>query len=259
MSHRTVAILALSLLTLHAVAPHRCAADAGVMIPLPAEDQQEIATQLGAGVVGKAIPARPIQDASVYFPLEERTLTYKVTAGANAGKTQTLQVAKGKRPSGPPAWRFQMSPSLAGFLNQTPEGHLMMPAVTDHDEGVVIVTTPPNPFVVKGMKPGETRTSSQTVSVNYLDEPTKQDYSGTLTGKFTYVGAYEVTVPAGTFEAVLFRAYCEGKIGPAHTQDTAYYIFAPKVGLVAMVMQEDAEAFWIIHIDTTIGKVLASR
>jgi len=26
-----------------------------------------------------------------------------------------------------------------------------------------------------------------------------------------------------------------------------------------MISQEDVEAFWIIHIDTTTGKVLASR
>jgi hypothetical protein len=31
------------------------------------------------------------------------------------------------------------------------------------------------------------------------------------------------------------------------------------VGVVAMISQEDVEAFWIIHIDTTTGKVLASR
>jgi hypothetical protein len=37
----------------------------------------------------------------------------------------------------------------------------------------------------------------------------------------------------------------------------AYYLFAPQVGVVAMISQEDVEAFWIINIDTT-GKVLAS-
>ena len=31
------------------------------------------------------------------------------------------------------------------------------------------------------------------------------------------------------------------------------------VGVVAMISQEDVEAFRIIHIDTTTGKVLASR
>jgi hypothetical protein len=29
--------------------------------------------------------------------------------------------------------------------------------------------------------------------------------------------------------------------------------------MVAMIMQEDVTAFWIYHIDTTIGKVLMSR
>ena len=55
------------------------------------------------------------------------------------------------------------------------------------------------------------------------------------------------------------REHLSGKIGPADTQDTAYYLFAPGVGVVALISQEDVEAFWIIHIDTTTGKVLASR
>jgi hypothetical protein len=38
---------------------------------------------------------------------------------------------------------------------------------------------------------------------------------------------------------------------------TAWYFFAPSVGLVAMVNLEDVSAFWIYHNDTTIGKVLA--
>jgi hypothetical protein len=29
--------------------------------------------------------------------------------------------------------------------------------------------------------------------------------------------------------------------------------------MVALVSQEDVEAFWVIHIDTTIGKVLSAR
>jgi hypothetical protein len=55
------------------------------------------------------------------------------------------------------------------------------------------------------------------------------------------------------------RLKCEGKVGPAHTQDSAYYFFAPEIGVVAMISQEDATAFWIIHIDTSSGKVLISK
>src|SRR5262245_3245908 len=230
----------------------------GPVLPLPAQDQQEITRLLGPGVVGKALPSAPIGKTSTYFPLEERASVFQVASGPNTGKQQTLHTTKGKRPDGNPAWRFELSPTLAAFLKAA-GGDLTMPAVSDPGEGVVVVTTPPNPFLTEGMKPGETRNFSQSVSVNYLDDPTDQRYSGKLTGTYTYVGTYQVTVPAGTYPAVLFRIKCEGKVGPADTQDTAYYFFSPGIGVVAMISQEDVEAFWIIHIDTRSGKMLVSR
>jgi len=255
---RSVVNVAVCFIVLGLLAPSRFARADGVVLPLSPEDQQTITAQLGPGIVGQALPSNPIQDPSVYVPLREKALTYHVTARKNAGNTQILHLAKHTRPNGTLAWQFQLSPSLAAFVRQTPGGDLMMPAVSDAGEGVVVVTTPPNPFVLKGMTSGETRSFAQTVSVNYLDDPTDQDYSGSLNGTYTYVGTYQVTVPAGTYNAVLVRLRCEGKVGPAHTHDTAYYFLAPGTGVVAMITQEDAEAFWIIHIDTTIGKVLAS-
>ncbi len=231
----------------------------GVVLPLPPEDQQKITAKLGPGVVGNALPSRPIDEVSVYFPLQDKSANFQVTAGPKAGNTQTLALSKARRPSGKLAWRFQISPSLAGFIHQTAAGDLLMPAVTDTGEGVVVVTSPANPFVLKGMKPGETRSYSQSVSVIELSDPSDQEYSGSLNGTFTYVGTYQVTVPAGTFDAILLRLKCDGKVGPAHTQDAAYYFFAPGVGVVAMISQEDATAFWIIHIDTSTGKVLSSK
>jgi hypothetical protein len=231
----------------------------GVVLPLPPEDQQKITAQLGPGVVGNALPSQPIGDVSTYFPLTSRSLTYQITSGPKAGNSESSEVARVRRPGGRLAWRLTLSPSLTGFIAQGMDGWLVMPAVSDPGEGVVVVTTPANPFVPKGMQPGETRSFSQKVSVNYLDNPTDQDYSGSLNGTYTYVGTYQVPVPAGTFPAVLFRANSEGKVGPAHTNDTAYTFFAPNVGLVAMIMQEDATAFWIFHIDTTTGKVLTSK
>jgi hypothetical protein len=249
----------LATVTLLALALGRPAGAAGPELPLPPADQQEITRLLGPGVVGQALPSQPIADASIYFPLEERASVFQVTSGSNKGKQQTLRTTKGKRPTGNPAWRFELGPSLASFINQDSEGSLTMPSVTDTDEGVIIFSKPANPFVLEGMKPGETRTFSQSVSVNYLDDPSKQDYAGTLNGTYTYVGTYQVTVPAGAYPAILVRLECSGKVGPANTQDTAYYFLAPKVGVVAMISQEDVEAFWIIHIDTRTGKVLASR
>jgi hypothetical protein len=231
----------------------------GTLLPLPPEDQQIISAQLGPSVVGKPLPSKPIEDASIYFPLQERSSIYQVTAGPHAGKRQTLGVAQVRRPNGKIAWRFQFSPSLTGFIRQTPEGDIIMPTIGDAGEGIVVITTPANPFVIKGMKPGESRSYVQQVQVDALDDPADREYSGALHGLYTYLGTFQVTVPAGTYEAVLFRLKCHGKVGPAHTHDTAYYFFAPGKGVIAMISQEDATAFWIIHIDTTSGRVLVAN
>lgn len=229
------------------------------VLPLPDADAQMLTAQLGPGVVGAPLPSKTIDDPTIYFPLHPTTPSYLVTSGTHKGNTQQLGLFKTRRPSGIPSWRFQLSSSLAGFLKQTAEGDIIMPAITDPGEGVVVVTTPANPFIPKGMKPGETRTYAQQISVNYLDDPTDQKYSGSVTGTYTYIGTYQVNVPAGTFPAILFKVYCDGKVGPAHTVNTGYNLFSPGVGMVAMVLQEDVTAFWLFNIDSTTGKVLLSR
>ena len=231
----------------------------GLVIPLPPSDQQALTKYLGPGVVGAALPSDPIADATTYFPLADKVFVFQVTSGSNSGAVQNLDLKQSQRPTGAPAWRYQLTPSLAAFINSNAGGDLLMPAVSDSDKGVVVVTTPANPFVLKGMKPGESRSFSQTVVVNYLDDPTKKDWGGNLNAIYTYVGTYQVTVPAGGFKSILIRFAYTGKVGPADITYTAYYLFAPGIGLVATVNLEDVSAFWIIHIDTTTGRVLVSK
>src|SRR6266498_485448 len=252
---RLAAVLAV---TLALVLPAAQARAQGTVLPLPAEDQQKLNANLGPGVVGAALPSERIGDVSAYFPLNEKTFVFQVTSGSNAGNTQNLVLKKARRPSGAISWRFNFAPSLAAFISPK-GGDLIMPAISDVDEGVIVVTTPANPFVLTGMKPGESRSFRQKVSVNYLDDPTKRDWGGKLNATYTYVGTYSLTVPAGTFPAILIRFAYKGKVGPADVVYTAWYFFARDIGLVAMVNLEDVSAFWIYHYDTTIGKVLAVK
>jgi hypothetical protein len=229
-----------------------------VILPLPDEDRKTIEAKLGAGVVGEALPSKPIDDACTYFPLEEKAATYLAITGRRAGQIEKLGVGRVTPASGQNTWRCEFSPSLAGNIQQNEIGDLEMPTVNDMREDVVVNTTPPMPFVLKGMKPGESRPFSQTVKVNAPGYPL-WNYSGALNGTDTYLGSYRVTVPAGTFDTVLLRTKAEGQVGPAHTKDTAYYFFAAGEGLVAMISQENATAFWIIHIDTSAGRVMRTR
>jgi len=255
---RNPTVLLVLLAGLCASLPGRDARAQGVVLPLPAPDAAVLAKKLGAGVVGAALPSTPLDDPSVYFPLAATGRPYYVTNGDKAGQTVKLTVTRAVRPNGTSAWRFELSPTVAAFLRATPGGDLLTTAIVDAGAGLVVVTTPANPFLLKGMQPGESRDLAQTVSVKYLDDPSDQKYAGSLTGTCTYLGTYQVTVPGGTFPAVLIRHHYTGTIGPADTQDTAYYLLAAGVGVVAMISQEDIEAFWIVHIDTSTGKVLAA-
>jgi len=252
---RLAAVLAV---TLALVSPAGEARGQGVVLPLPPDDQQKLAANLGPGVVGAALPSERIGDVSAYFPLNEKTFVFQVTSGSNTGNTQNLVLKRARRPGGAISWRFNFAPSLAAFISPK-GGDLIMPAISDVDEGVIVVTTPANPFVLTGMKPGESRSFRQKVSVNYLDDPTKRDWGGKLNATYTYLGTYSLTVPAGTFPAILIRFAYKGKVGPADVVYTAWYFFARDIGLVAMVNLEDVSAFWIYHNDTTIGKVLAVK
>jgi hypothetical protein len=54
-----------------------------------------------------------------------------------------------------------------------------MAVASDTDQGVIAGTTPANPFVPMGIQPGDARTFSQTVAVNYLGDPTRRDWAET--------------------------------------------------------------------------------
>ena len=75
----------------------------------------------------------------------------------------------------------------------------------------------------------------------------------------TYIGAYRVTVPAGTFDAALLKWDFKGKIGPASVEDIQPRFVAPEVGMVAAAEKRDVAAFLIYNDNTKVGKVLSQK
>jgi hypothetical protein len=234
------------------------AAAADVPRPLPIDDQKTIAKQLGPEVVGAPVSSKPIDPAEL-FRFHNNRVTYLFTSGKSEGKRQTEELSKIPRPGGKFVWRLQLAPSLVAFLRQMPDGDVVMPAVADTSQDALVVTTPPNPFLCKGMKLGETRSYSQQVSVRFFDDLSDERYSGTLKTDYTYIGTFQVKVPAGTFDAILLRSTVDGKVGPARTHAISYNFFSAGRGLVAMILQQNVTAFWIYNVNGAGGKVLVSR
>ena len=92
-----------------------------------------------------------------------------------------------------------------------------------------------------------------------LSDPTEIDHKGSLDITYTYIGAYKVTVPAGSYDAALIRWDYKGSVGPADVEETLYRFIAPGAGMVAMIESRHISAMLIYNDKTKLGKLLEAR
>jgi lipid-binding SYLF domain-containing protein len=222
------------------------------VVPLPTADQKILNQYLGKGVVGDAIAGETITDPSKFYPLRAATLSYRVTSGKDNGGTEKHVWTKLVGNQWQEAWGKDSSLTL----HQADDGNIYMLIHGEGDEGIINKYSPPEPMVLKGMKPGDTRKSKSDVKVFDADKPDKLTHEGALDLTFTYVGAYRVTVPAGSYDAVLLKWQYTGKIGPAKVNDVQYRLLAAGIGTVAEIEKKKVSAMLLYHDDSKVGKVL---
>jgi len=227
----------------------------GAVVPLPAQMQQAAQTYL-PGVVGAPVPSFLITPNMA--SLQAGSRTYTVVSGPDAGSTETHVIAPLKGDKSGAQWHYTVGQRSA-YLKLVPGESLSIVAETDADQGVITRYSPPLPLLVAGMQAGDSKQMTLQVSVFDLTDPTDQTHSGSLNTTLTYVGAYQVTVPAGTFNAALLRWSFNGTIGPATVEDIQARFVSPYVGMVAAAEKRDVAAFLIYNDNTKIGRALAQR
>ena len=252
---RNIIILIVTLLPLtYAIA----APNGADVIPLPQEDREQLDKFLGKGVVGKAVVGQPFDKpgkADVYT--DGGSWEYKITSGKKSGSScnDTIVPVKGKDGNG---WQYTSCLGLIDFKNTDDKGNIILPSTVDKSHGVVSKFDPPMITLKSGMAPGDKSTQSVEIKVYDLSNPKRQTHSGKLDLTLQYVGAYEVTVPAGTFEAARIKWELQGKIGPAKYQDVQYRLVSPDDGLIALVERKDPSAIFY-HQEVQVGKVLEKK
>ena len=226
--------------------------------PLPDADRQILSEYLGTGVIGRAIAPPALANGlnDLISLHDDVNWQMKVISGNARG---TIERGSAKLLNRPDHAGFRIDTGdgrnvLFGQVDA--KGNLMCYAAQDNQEGVVSRFSPPQPIVLAGLVPGESRQVISYVSVADLSQPDVQTHSGKLNIEFQFVGAYRVHVPAGTIDAVLFKTRLTGRIGPAAIDDTIYRFFAKNSGLVAEVETNNVSAILIYHEKTRIGKVL---
>ena len=143
------------------------------------------------------------------------------------------------------------------FIKQLDNGDLTFVTEEDSEQGVIARYDPPEPGLLNGLAPGDSRSSSIAVEVSDLSDPTVVTHKGTLDVTYSYLGAYKVTTPAGAYDAALIKWAYKGKVGPAKVDDTQYRFFADKVGMVASIDKLDISAFLLYQHHSKFGKLLA--
>ena len=231
------------------------AAPAVAAASLTSGEQAMLQEMLGQGVVGAPVAGSTLTPE--FAPLRDGTWTYQIVGGKNAGQTEQHVVTRLQRDTSGASWRYAVGTTGLVFIKQMKDGSLTFVTEEDADQGVITRYEPPEPGLLTGLAPGGSRSSSIGVQVSDLSDPSVVSHSGTLEVTYSYIGAYKVTTPAGTYDAALIKWAYQGKVGPAKVDDTQYRFFAPKVGMVASVDKLDVSALFVYHEHSKFGKLLA--
>ena len=230
----------------------------GKIIKLQAEDREALAI-LGKGVVGKALPAKPITDTARLMPLNEGKWTYRVLVGDHKGTNQEDIIARPKHDESGKSWRRVVGKKCIDYYRVRDGGKIDMASEVDLVEDVITSYTPMFPVMFDGMRPGDKNEVKTDIRVYDLHDPTDEKYKGHLRVTHTYVGAYEVIVPAGKYQTVLIKSSYTGKVGPASVNDVGYMFYAEGVGMVASVERSHVAAFLFYDKKTKTPKILVHK
>ena len=208
-------------------------------------------------MVGKAVAGKPLTEPLKFLPLENTTWRYKMTSGDQKGQVVDHKFSALERDPSGATWKVEIGKTDILFLRKTETNNVEFVSHPELDTGLITAYYPPAPLLVRGMKPGQKSQKKFDVKVYYMNEPSKIKHTGSLELTLHYVGAYEVSTPAGKFQAALIKSYYKGKVGPAKVDDVQYRLFVENLGLAAMIERKYVSAYLLYKDHTKIGKVLA--
>lgn len=234
-------------------------ANPAVLMSLTDEDRSEIDRSFGESVLGESVPAPEITAPAIYLDMNARTRYYRVRDESGTESDQTFTLTAIEPEHGNPTWRYREGDVESGYVELEPDGSFVLTGVEDAATGAVTRYQPAEPFLLKGMQPGEERTLRMAVRVYDHAQPSIVTHEGALDVVYRYLGAFRLTLPAGTYAAVLMKSSFRGNVGPASLEDTQYRFFAPGAGLVASIERRDVSAFLVYNTHMKEIKLLATE
>lgn len=210
---------------------------------------------LGGSVMGEPLPARAIEDPSKLYHLQAGSWKYRITYGTDKGKLQTVRVERADGSDSGSTWKLEVGHKDIQQLRVTLQHEVEKLSQVDLASERLVVYRPAL-VLTPGIRPGETKSVKTEVTSHRTDSPDEREYKGSLDYKTTYVGAYRVNTPAGSFDAKLLIHRYDMSIGPATVEYESYAFYADEVGKVAEVVREKVRALLLYRRTSETAKVL---
>lgn len=222
-------------------------------------DRRMIENALGQTVVGRAISAPALADPVGFFAPVPGPRIYRLLNGERPGLDEPHRFITQECQGGGRVWEYRIADGEALLFAEQADGSIVLTGVNDFKEGVSIHYNPPKPFLTQGMAAGEERKFTVQAQIFKLKEPGHLVHSGSLDGISVSLGTYQITVPAGQFDAMLIKSATHGSIGPAKIDNTQYHFFALHAGIVASLEQREVNALGVYHATVKTPRVLIAK
>jgi hypothetical protein len=143
---------------------------------LTAGEQTMLEEMLGQGVVGAPVAGSTLTPE--FAPLRDGTWTYQIVGGKDAGQTEQHLLQRLEREPSGASWRYAVGSKEAVFIKRMTDGSLTFVTEEDFEQGVITRYQPPEPGLLTGLAPGDSRSSSVGVQVSDLSDPGDVSHTG---------------------------------------------------------------------------------
>lgn len=224
------------------------------VILLPAE-AVEFLSPLGSDAVGVALPALPITDPGRLRHLEPGVWKYRILQGPRRGGIETVRVEIEDPGESGEAVKLVFDSGEVQHLEVTYDHEVKKLSQLDAGSDRLVVYRP-GLVLEPRMAVGESKRVKTALATHRGGGSGKVEYQGQLDYTITYVGAYRVETPAGSFDARLLVHEYEMKIGPAKAHYRSYGFYVDDVGMVAEVSKEKVTALLLYRRRDRAARVL---
>lgn len=232
-------------------------------------DRAFIEQYLGAGVLGAAVAAETIVDPRAWLPPSGVQLSYQLVGprddavdpqqGPNGlYEVEVLEPVQGPPGSNDTRWSRRVGNRAVMWLDLTPDSGITVVTSLDPKNAVISRYSPGEALLPPGFAPGQSVQRTIQVAVSDVSTPDQVHYRGSLQQTLTYVGAFEVTVPAGVFTGILLDQRFKGTVGPANIDDHQCVILAKGMGTIAAIESKHISAMLFFNEDDRHGRLLQS-